>query len=151
MFVNIKMCTSQHLITLLSWWVVSNGPEFVFSMKQWYYDIRGIYFRIYNWTQEQSSLWPDSKISNVKKEIKHLASIEYLMNNQSQYHIFLNVYDYLACDENPHLHCLEPTQHSWVLDPSYIKAQHGHIQNPTLDDRPRIWIHFYLKLRWMVY
>jgi hypothetical protein len=34
-----------------------------------------------------------------------------------------SVYDDLAYDEDPHLHCLEPTQHSWVLDPNYIKAQ----------------------------
>ena len=26
------------------------------------------------------------------------------------------VYDNLAYDEDPHLHCLEPTQHSWVPD-----------------------------------
>jgi hypothetical protein len=29
----------------------------------------------------------------------------------------------LAYDEDPHLHCLEPTQNSWVLDPNYIKGQ----------------------------
>ena len=28
------------------------------------------------------------------------------------------VYDDLGYDEDPHLHCLEPTQHSRVLDPS---------------------------------
>ena len=33
------------------------------------------------------------------------------------------MYDDLGYDEDPHLHCLESTQHSWVLDPSWIKAQ----------------------------
>ena len=33
------------------------------------------------------------------------------------------MYGDLAYDEDPHLHCIEPTQHSWVLDPNYIKAQ----------------------------
>jgi hypothetical protein len=33
------------------------------------------------------------------------------------------MYSNLAYDEDPHLHCLEPIQHSWVLDPNYIKAQ----------------------------
>jgi hypothetical protein len=28
------------------------------------------------------------------------------------------MYDDHAYDEDPHLHCMEPTQHSWVLDPS---------------------------------
>jgi hypothetical protein len=49
------------------------------------------------------------------------------MNIQSQILASLNqsigpVYGNLAYDEDPHLHCLEPTQHSWVLDPNYIKA-----------------------------
>ena len=33
------------------------------------------------------------------------------------------MYDNLANDEDPHRHCLEPTQHSWVLDPNHIKVQ----------------------------
>ena len=33
------------------------------------------------------------------------------------------MYGNLAYDEDSLLHCLEPTQHSWVLDPNYIKAQ----------------------------
>jgi hypothetical protein len=33
------------------------------------------------------------------------------------------VYGNLAYDEDPHLHCLELTQRSWVLDPNYIEAQ----------------------------
>ena len=33
------------------------------------------------------------------------------------------VYDDLAYDEGPHLHCLEPTHNSWVLDPSQVKAE----------------------------
>ena len=33
------------------------------------------------------------------------------------------MYGNLAYDEEPHLHCLEPTQHSWVLDPNHIKTQ----------------------------
>ena len=32
------------------------------------------------------------------------------------------MYDDLRYDEDPNLHCLEPTQHSWVKDSSYIKA-----------------------------
>jgi hypothetical protein len=28
------------------------------------------------------------------------------------------VYDNLTYNEDPHLHCREPTQHSWELDPS---------------------------------
>ena len=31
------------------------------------------------------------------------------------------MYDDLGYDENPHLHFLEPAQHSWVLHPSYTK------------------------------
>jgi hypothetical protein len=33
------------------------------------------------------------------------------------------VYGNLAYDEDSHLHCLKPTQHSWVLHSNYIKAQ----------------------------
>ena len=33
------------------------------------------------------------------------------------------MYDNLAYDEDPHLHCLEPTQYSWVLESNYIEAQ----------------------------
>ena len=33
------------------------------------------------------------------------------------------VYEDLEYDEDPHLHCMEPTQHSWNLDPNYIKVQ----------------------------
>ena len=31
----------------------------------------------------------------------------------------------------PLLHCLEPTQHTWVLDPNYIKAQVVMIRKAT--------------------
>jgi hypothetical protein len=41
------------------------------------------------------------------------------------------VYDNLAYDEEPLLHCLEPTQHSWVLDPNYIKAQVRMVRKAT--------------------
>jgi hypothetical protein len=33
------------------------------------------------------------------------------------------MYGNLAYDEDPHIHFLEPTRHTWVLDPNYIKAQ----------------------------
>ena len=33
------------------------------------------------------------------------------------------MYDDLAYDEDPHFHCLESTQHSWILDVRHIKAQ----------------------------
>ena len=46
--------------------------------------------------------------------------------------------DDLAYDEDPHLHYLEPTQHSWVLDPKYIKAQVVMIRKAT---RPPPWSH----------
>ena len=62
---------------------------------------------------------------DIKKERIFLASIRYLMNIQSQNTTVASlnqyigpVYDDLGYDEDPHLHCLEPTQHSWVLDPS---------------------------------
>ena len=60
----------------------------------------------------------------MKKGKIFLASIRYLMNVQSQEplaslnHYIGHVYDDLGYDEDLHLHCLEPTHHSWVLDPS---------------------------------
>ena len=57
-------------------------------------------------------------------------SLNWIFDNYSKSEplAFLNqyighVYDNLAYDEDHHLHCLEPTQHSWVLDPNYIKVQ----------------------------
>ena len=49
-----------------------------------------------------------------------------------------SVYDNLACDEDSQLHCLEPRQHRWVLDPNYIKAQVVMVRKAT---RPPTWSH----------
>jgi hypothetical protein len=66
----------------------------------------------------------------IKKGKTIFVSIEYLMNIQSDnyYSSFLKlihgscVYGILAYDEDVCLHCLQPTQHSWVLNPNFIKA-----------------------------
>ena len=63
------------------------------------------------------SLWAKHMYKDKK------ASNAYLMNIESQTIGFLEpipslVYDDLAYDEDPHFYCLEPTQNSWVIDPS---------------------------------
>ena len=55
------------------------------------------------------SLWAKHSYQERKKK---LVSIEYLRNIQIQY----PVYNSLAYNEDPHLHCLEPSQHSWVAE-----------------------------------
>ena len=78
------------------------------------------------------------------KKKKIIASIGYLMKySKSEPLASLGqslgpLHDDLACDEDPYLHSLEPTrdclelaQHSWVLYPSYIKAQHGLLRDHT--------------------
>ena len=62
------------------------------------------------------------------------------LNIQVEATSFLNqslgpMYDNLAHNEDLHLHCLEPTQHSWGLDPNYIKTQVVMVRKATWPPR----------------
>jgi hypothetical protein len=72
------------------------------------------------------SLWAKHRY----QERKNIFSLNWIFYEYSKSKLLASlnqsigpVYGNLAYDEDPHLHCLEPTQHRWVLDPNYIKAQ----------------------------
>ena len=79
------------------------------------------------------------------QERKNIFSFNWIFDEYSKSKLlaFLNqsidhVYGNLVYDEDPLLHCLESTQHSWVLDPNYIKAQVVMVRKATW---PPPWSH----------
>ena len=52
------------------------------------------------------------------RDIKYHTTLNIIFSVVSLNQSLGPVYDDLAYDEDPHLCCLEPPQHGWVLDPS---------------------------------
>ena len=99
------------------------------------------------------AIWLIQKIKRIKRWLwnKHnyhgklFISLDWIFDEYSKSKLLASlnqfigyVYDDLAYDEDSHLHCLEPTQHSWVLDPNYIKAQVVKVRKATW---PPPWSH----------